>query len=93
MRQSEAHAALRGFVLRCQTAGHTVVLVVTGKGGNAGQDRQGSFEERGVLRRTVPHWLRLPDLRTVVVGFEEAVQHHGGGGALYVRIRRARTAE
>ena len=50
----------------------------------------GLFEERGVLRRAVPHWLRLPDLRTLVVGFEEAVAHHGGGGALYVRLRRRR---
>ncbi|HEX5866107.1 MAG TPA: Smr/MutS family protein, partial [Beijerinckiaceae bacterium] len=48
------------------------------------------FEERGVLRRVVPHWLRLPDLRPLVVGFEEAAVRHGGAGALYVRLRRAR---
>lgn len=87
MRQAEAHDALRGFILRGQAAGHTVVLVVTGKGGNA-PDRDGIFEERGVLRRVVPHWLRLPDLRPAVLGFEEAVAHHGGSGALYVRLRR-----
>lgn len=89
MRQAEAHDALRGFLYRAQGQGHTVVLVVTGKGGGA-VDRGGLFEERGVLRRIVPHWLRLPDLRTVVVGFEEAAQHHGGTGALYIRIRRQR---
>lgn len=87
MRQAEAHDALRGFILRCQASGHTVVLVVTGKGGSP-QDRGGLFEERGVLRRVVPHWLRLPDLRPAVLGFEEAVAHHGGSGALYVRLRR-----
>lgn len=89
MRQDEAHVALRGFLLSAQRQGHAVVLVVTGKGG-AASGRGSLFEERGILRRTVPHWLRLPDLRGVVVGFEEAAQHHGGGGALYVRIRRAR---
>jgi DNA-nicking Smr family endonuclease len=86
MRQDEAHAALRGFLHRSQAAGLKVVLVVTGKGA-AGVDS--AFGERGVLRRVVPHWLRLPDLRPVVVGFEEAAAHHGGGGALYVRLRRS----
>jgi DNA-nicking Smr family endonuclease len=46
--------------------------------------------ERGVLRRQVPLWLALPDLRSLVVGFEEAHVAHGGEGALYVRLRRAR---
>jgi DNA-nicking Smr family endonuclease len=91
MRQDEAHLALRGFLRSAQHQGYTVVLVVTGKGGGPSQAGGGAFEERGVLRRSVPHWLRLPDLRSVVVAFEEAVQHHGGGGALYVRIRRARS--
>jgi DNA-nicking Smr family endonuclease len=90
LRQEEAHAALRGFLLSAQRQGHAVVLVVTGKGGAAAASKS-LFEERGVLRRIVPHWLRLPDLRAVVVGFEEAVQHHGGAGALYVRIRRVRS--
>lgn len=89
MRQDEAHAALRGFLASAQARGHTVVLVVTGKGAGAAAGG-GLFEERGVLRRSVPHWLRLPDLRGLVVGFEEAVAHHGGGGALYVRLRRRR---
>jgi DNA-nicking Smr family endonuclease len=42
------------------------------------------------LRRVVPHWLRLPDVRPFVLGFEEAARHHGGEGALYVRLRRRR---
>jgi DNA-nicking Smr family endonuclease len=38
----------------------------------------------------VPHWLRLAELRPLVLGFEEAEQRHGGSGALYVRLRRLR---
>ena len=38
----------------------------------------------------MPHWLRLPELRTLVLVFEEAEQRHGGSGALYVRLRRLR---
>jgi DNA-nicking Smr family endonuclease len=45
-----------------------------------------------VLRRQVPHWLALPELRDFVIGFEEAHLAHGGEGALYVRLRRQRGA-
>lgn len=89
LRQDEAHAALRGFLRLQQMRGAKLVLVVTGKGG-AGEF--GFGEERGVLRRNVPHWLRLPDLRSLVLGFDEAEQRHGGAGALYVRLRRVREA-
>lgn len=87
MRQEEAHLALRGFLRREQTRGTRLCLIVTGKGGPA----PALFgEERGVLRRMVPHWLRLSELRPLVLGFEEAEQRHGGSGALYVRLRRLR---
>jgi DNA-nicking Smr family endonuclease len=90
MRQEEAHFALLSFLHRAQGSGHALVLVITGKGGAAVSN--GLFEERGVLRRMVPHWLRLPDLRHLVIGFEEASPQHGGSGALYVRLRRRRSA-
>jgi len=87
LRQDEAHAALRGFLRLQQQRGAKLVLVVTGKG-IAGDVPYG--EERGILRRNVPHWLRLPDLRPLVLGFDEAEQRHGGAGALYIRLRRSR---
>ena len=85
MRQDEAHFALHAFLRREQRRGCRIALVVTGKGALV----PSLFgDERGVLRRMVPHWLRLPDLRSLVLGFEEAEQRHGGSGALYVRLRR-----
>jgi DNA-nicking Smr family endonuclease len=85
MTQVRAHRALLGFLQRAHHEGLTFVLVITGKGkaGNASS-------ERGVLRRQVPQWLGLPEFRSLVVGFEQAHVGHGGEGALYVRIRRAR---
>lgn len=88
MRQAEAHQALFAFLRRSRDAGREVVLVITGKG--AAATGESLFEERGVLRRVVPHWLRLPELRPLVLGFEEAAPHHGGAGALYVRLRKRR---
>lgn len=87
MRQSEAHAALIGFIARAQSEGRSVVLVITGKGAPG---EPADHETRGVLRRMVPHWLADPVLRRHVVGFEAAARGHGGDGALYVRIRRLR---
>ena len=85
MRQQEAHAALHGFLQRAQRAGAKVALIVTGKGES--RDEFG-MEAAGVLRRSVPHWLRAPEWRSLVVGFDEASRQHGGAGALYVRLRR-----
>jgi DNA-nicking Smr family endonuclease len=85
--QSEAYAALSSFLRKAQSDGSKFVLVITGKGGNARED--GS--ERGVLKRQVPQWLRLPEFRRYVLGFEDAHHRHGGAGALYLRIRRQRS--
>jgi DNA-nicking Smr family endonuclease len=38
----------------------------------------------------VPLWLGLPEFRGIVLGFEPAHVSHGGAGALYVRLRRAK---
>jgi DNA-nicking Smr family endonuclease len=86
MTQSEAHAALFQFLRRAQTDGMRIALVVTGKGTMA----RDATSERGVLRRQVPLWLALPEFRPLIVGFDEAHASHGGQGALYVRLRRAR---
>ncbi len=88
MSQADAHHALRGFLVQAQTQGFRLVIVITGKGGRAPPDDADWFHETGVLRRLVPHWLREPDLRSTVLGFEEAGHGHGGAGALYVRLRR-----
>ena len=84
MTQAAAHTALRGFLASGQARGDRCVLVITGKGARTGTEHA----EPGVLRRVVPQWLRLPDLRGLVLGFEEAAQRHGGAGALYIRLRR-----
>ena len=84
LNQAEAHQALRGFLRHSQARG---AKLVTGKGGPL--DELGPLGQgRGVLRRLAPHWLREPDLRSIVLGLEEAGRDHGGSGALYVRLRR-----
>ena len=81
MTQDEAHERLLSFLRGKQGRGAKLVLVITGKGSRGG--------EGGVLKRMVPLWLGLPELRGLVIGFESAAIPHGGEGALYVRLRRA----
>lgn len=75
-----ARPRLASFLASAQARGSGLVLVITGKGGT------------GALRREAPFWLSSPEMRTLVIGFEEAAPSHGGAGALYVRIRRPRRA-
>jgi DNA-nicking Smr family endonuclease len=84
--QAQARDALLRFVRTAQARGDKLVLVITGKGGVGAEDL---YAERGVLRRQVPHWLRLAEFRKLIVGFETAGPAHGGEGALYVRLRKA----
>lgn len=78
MTQSEAHGLLLSFLQRACAGGVRYALVITGKG--EGGD--------GVLRRAVPAWLSTPSFRPFVSGYDHAARGHGGGGALYVRLRR-----
>lgn len=82
---AQAHGVLRRFLARAQAEGYSLVLVITGKGRTTSEGR-----EAGALRREVPEWLTQPDFRVLVSGYEEAHIGHGGEGALYVRVRRAR---
>jgi DNA-nicking Smr family endonuclease len=82
--QAAAHDALLAFLQTARRSGWKLVLVITGKGAGF-VDYAGN---RGVLRRQVPLWLKLPEFRSHVVSFEAAHTGHGGEGALYVRIRR-----
>ncbi len=81
MSQSEAHELLFSFLRRAHAGGIRYVLVITGKGSSSGGE--------GVLRRAVPAWLGTPSFRPLVSSYDHAARHHGGSGALYVRLRRA----
>ena len=87
--QAEAHAALLSFLRRVQRDGVKFVLVITGKGRAARDD----FSARGVLKQQVPQWLRLPEFRRYVSGFEASHMRHGGAGALYVRVKRQKSGD
>lgn len=78
MTAAAAHSALIGFIERSRVTGKRCVLIITGKGGI------------GVLRRDTPLWLAAPPLAHQIVNVTPAHARHGGGGALYVYLKRIR---
>jgi DNA-nicking Smr family endonuclease len=76
MTQAEAHDALTRFIARAQKHGSRAVLVITGKS--------------GVLHGAVPRWLDEGDNRGRILAIRRAHAQHGGQGALYLMLRRAR---
>ncbi len=92
MTQAQAHAALNRFLSGTHSAGARCVLVITGKGAPRGEAEPGIMPDRsrGVLRAMVPQWLGEPENRARIVAVQPAQLRHGGGGALYVLLRRHR---
>ena len=77
---SEAQLALARFIDHCFVQRFTWVLVITGKG----------MRGEGVLRKGLPDWLSKPPLSNRVAAFDTAAAAHGGEGAFYLRLRKAK---
>lgn len=87
-----AFLRLRAFITAEQARGSRCVLVITGKGGGGPRpwiDMQG--EDRGILRRALPHWLNESGSRARVLAITAAKGHHGGAGAYYLLLKRQRS--
>jgi DNA-nicking Smr family endonuclease len=80
LRAHAAQDALTRFVLRACKAQKRTLLIITGKG----NVREGG----GVIRRQLPLWLDMPELRAHILAFTPARPEHGGSGAFYIRLRR-----
>jgi DNA-nicking Smr family endonuclease len=80
MTADRAHRVCLRFLGEAIGHGHRVVLVITGKGRGGG----------GVLRESLPGWLRASPLGQSVVGIYQAHRKHGGEGAFYVYLKRRR---
>ena len=75
--RESAHRALSGFLAAAWESGRRTVLIVTGKG-------------QGILKDAVPRWLNESPNRGRILLVAQAQPKVGGGGALYVLLRRRR---
>jgi DNA-nicking Smr family endonuclease len=87
---AQAENAVTQFIHRAAAADYRCVLVVTGKG-RRGAEAHSDSPARGRIRAETPHWLNKPSLRPLILAVREAHFKHGGGGALYVLLKRRRS--
>jgi DNA-nicking Smr family endonuclease len=89
MTQAAAHRTLFTWLNTAHRNGHRLVLVVTGKG-NPKNDENAPWmmSPHGVLKQMVPRWLNEPELAALIASVRPAHVKHGGGGALYVYLRK-----
>ncbi|MBM3573056.1 MAG: hypothetical protein FJX52_12000, partial [Alphaproteobacteria bacterium] len=80
--RAEAHAR----VISALATNSRCLLIITGKGQRRGSD------SGGVLRGELPRWLAEPPHRERILAVMPAQPAHGGGGAVYVLLRRRRPA-
>ncbi|MDH3741438.1 MAG: Smr/MutS family protein [Hyphomicrobiales bacterium] len=91
-----ARFKLRDFLISARARGDRTVLVITGKGSSEfarhtlhGASHFHAPERQGRLRRMATQWFHDAEFSHLISGFQPAHPKHGGGGAFYVRLRRA----
>jgi DNA-nicking Smr family endonuclease len=91
-----ARMKLREFLHSARGRGARTVLVITGKGSSdyARHTLHGHLhfhapERLGRLRRMATQWFHDAEFSHLISGYQPAHPKHGGGGAFYVRLRRA----
>lgn len=80
MREHEAHTCFNHFIRQCAHEQKKYLLVVTGKGK--------SLHSEGVLRKSLPQWIELPDIREYILSYSHASPKDGGSGAWYIILRK-----
>lgn len=81
----EARVAVERFLVDAYRLGHRCVLIVHGRGRN-------SKDQIPVLKERLKTWLARGRIARVVLAFATARPCDGGAGALYVLLRRDRSA-
>jgi DNA-nicking Smr family endonuclease len=86
----QAHIMLVRALHRAVARRARVLLVITGKGARPDPRPLPPDSYRGVLRDALPNWLSADELRAHIAATRPAHIRHGGDGATYVILRRAR---
>ena len=83
----EAKLRLKNYVFQAFNSNKRNILIITGKG-KPKAEWDLNLDYRGVLRNEVPVWLEEAPLAGLILSVKKANSKHGGGGALYVYLRK-----
>ena len=89
----QAHRQFMTFIKHHIHRGSRFLLVITGKGRNreSNGENSGDHDNRGVIRKNMPHWCNDSSLKPHILQTSPAHSRHGGTGATYILLRRQRT--
>ena len=76
-RLHNAKIVLQKYILNAYEKNIRNILIITGKG----------YNNKGILKKEVPLWLKDQNLMSLLVNFEIAPKEFGGDGALLVKIK------
>jgi DNA-nicking Smr family endonuclease len=87
---ASAHALLEDSLARGVARGARVLLVIAGRvrPGPHNLPLHGEARPRGAIRAALPDWLATSAQAGAILATRPAAPVHGGGGALYVVLRR-----
>ena len=83
----QAYKALYSFINNNYKLKKRLILIITGKGERKYNSEE-SFSKKGVLRKTVPQWLKSPAISGFILDFVQSHIKDGGSGALYVYLKK-----
>ena len=83
-----AYTRLMGGMEQARGIGARVVLIVTGKSRPVDAADRGT--SRGAIRAKILDWLAASEHADAIAAIRKAHRRHGGEGALYIVLRRAR---
>lgn len=87
LKTDQAYKALYSFIINNYKLKKRLVLIITGKG-ERNYNSEDSFSSKGVLRKTVPQWLKSPAIKGFILDFVQSHIKDGGSGALYVYLKK-----
>ena len=87
--EKEAYEQVCDFVTKCFNKEKRCIIIVTGKGVRH-EETDDLWSLRGVLKKRVPQWLNMPQLRGMILLYKNPSERLGGEGALYILLKRHR---
>ena len=83
----DAYNKVNDFVVSAYNSGKRCIIIITGKGLTV---REGDdiFTVKGILKRQVPQWLDMPQLRAMILTYKNPSESLGGTGALYILLKK-----
>ena len=88
--EKDAYDKVYDFIIKAYNRGQRCILIITGKGINP-HENEDIFAARGILKESVPNWLRSEELRPMIMAFKHPSEAKGGSGALYILLRRKKS--